>query len=459
MTYSCHSREKHSKSFRNEPMSNAPLAPLADEELIPAGTQRGARPTVWWRRTWVWLLVLCILGGIAYFVFAKPEGGKPAGMQQSGGKPGTNAMNRSQPVVAAAAKVGDINLYLNGLGTVVPLNTVTVRTHVDGELSAVMFREGQAVRQGDLLAQIDPRPYQVQLAQAEGTMARDQALLKNAQADLERYRTLFEQDSIAKQQLDTQASLVRQYEGALKADQAQIDSAKLQLTYSRITAPISGRLGLRQVDVGNIVHTGDTNGIVVITQLQPVTVVFTLPEDNISAVMKKLHAGQKLTVDAYDRAGKTKLASGVLLTVDNQIDPATGTIKLKAQFANDDSSLFPNQFVNARMLLDVMREIILIPAAAVQRGTQGTFVYVVKDDKSVTVRTVKLGPTEGETAAIESGLSAGEIVVVDGTDKLREGAKVEIGERNAAAAPADGGTPKHGKRRRDGDTSPPASSS
>jgi multidrug efflux system membrane fusion protein len=440
-------------------MSSAPPPPLADEELIPTGMQRGARPTAWWRRTWVWLLVLCILGGTAYFVFAKPEGGKPAGMQQSGGKPGTNATNRVQPVVAAAAKAGDINLYLNGLGTVVPLNTVTVRTHVDGELRAVMFREGQMVKQGDLLAQIDPRPYQVQLAQAEGTMGRDQALLKNAQADLERYRTLFEQDSIAKQQLDTQASLVRQYEGALKADQAQIDSAKLQLTYSRITAPISGRLGLRQADVGNIVHTGDTNGIVVITQLQPVTVVFTLPEDNISAVMKKLQAGQKLIVDTYDRAGKTKLASGILLTVDNQIDPATGTIKLKAQFANDDSSLFPNQFVNARMLLDVMRETILIPAAAVQRGTQGTFVYVVKDDKSVTVRTVKLGPTEGETVAIESGLSAGEIVVVDGTDKLREGAKVEIGERNAAAAPADGGTPKHGKRRRDGDASPPASSS
>jgi len=439
-------------------MSNAPLPPPADEELISSGMQRGAGPAAWWRRAWVWLTVLCILGGTAYFVLARPEGGKPGAAQQSGGKPGMNAMNRSQQVVAAAAKAGDINLYLNGLGTVVALNTVTVRTHVDGELSAVMFREGQMVRQGDLLAQIDPRPYQVQLAQAEGTMARDQALLKNAEADLERYRTLFEQDSIAKQQLDTQASLVRQYEGALKADQAQIDSAKLQLTYSRITAPISGRLGLRQVDVGNIVHTGDTNGIVVITQLQPVTVVFTLPEDNISAVMKKLHDSQKLTVDAYDRAGKTKLGSGTLLTVDNQIDPTTGTIKLKAQFANDDFSLFPNQFVNARMLLDVMREIILIPNAAVQRGTQGTFVYVVKDDNSVTVRTVKVGPTEGETAAIESGLSAGEIVVVDGTDKLREGAKVEIGERNAAV-PADGGMPKHGKRRRDGDAPPPASSS
>jgi multidrug efflux system membrane fusion protein len=436
-------------------MSNA----LLEEELIPASMQPRAVSRPWWRRVWVWLLVLCILGGAAYFVFAKSEGGKPAGSQPGGGKTGMNAMNRPQPVMAAAARTGDINLYLNGLGTVVPLNTVTVRTHVDGELSAVMFREGQPVKQGDLIAQIDPRPYQVQLAQAEGTMARDQALLKNAQADLERYRTLFEQDSIAKQQLDTQASLVRQYEGALKADQAQIDSAKLQLTYSRITAPIGGRLGLRQVDVGNIVHTGDTNGIVVITQLQPITVVFTLPEDNISAVMKKLHAGQKLAVDAFDRAGKVKLATGMLLTVDNQIDTTTGTVKLKAQFTNDDSSLFPNQFVNARMLLDVKHEAILIPAAAILRGTQGTFVYVVKEDKSVTVRQVKVGSTEGEISAIDSGVATGEVVVIDGTDKLREGAKVEVGERNAPAnAPADGAQQKRGHRPRDGDA-PPASSS
>jgi multidrug efflux system membrane fusion protein len=441
-------------------MSKAPLRPPADEELISAGPQRGTGPTAWWRRTWVWVLVLCVLGGAAYFVLVTPKGDKPAGMQRSGGKPDSNAMNRSQPVVTATARIGDIDLYLNGLGTVVPLNTVTVRTHVDGELIAVMFREGQMVRQGDVLAQIDPRPYRVQLAQAEGTMARDQALLKNAQTDLERYRTLFDQDSIAKQQLDTQASVVHQYEGALKADQAQIDSARLQLTYSRITAPISGRLGLRQVDVGNIVRAGDSNGIVVITQLQPVTVIFTLPEDNISAVMKKLHSGQTLTVDAYDRAGKTKLASGALLTVDNQIDPATGTIKLKAQFANDESSLFPNQFVNARMLLDVMREVVLIPAAAVLRGTQGTFVYVVKNDQSVTVRPVRLGPTQAEIAAIESGLSAGEIVVVDGTDKLREGARVEIGEHNApSAAPAVGEPPQHGKRRRGDNASPPTSSS
>ena len=441
-------------------MNNAPPPPLADGIATAPERRRSANARPWWRHWWIWLLLLCILAGAAYFVFAKSESDKAAGAQQ-GGKPGANASNRSQPVVVAAARAGDINLFLDGLGTVVPLNTVTVRAHVDGELTAVMFREGQMVKQGDLLAQIDPRPYQVQLAQAEGTMARDQALLKNAQADLARYRTLFEQDSIAKQQLDTQASLVRQYEGALKADQAQIDSAKLQLTYARITAPIGGRLGLRQVDVGNIVHASDTSGIVVITQLQPITVVFTLPEDTISAVMKKLHEGQKLAVDAYDRAGKTRLASGTLLTVDNQIDTTTGTIKLKAQFPNEDSSLFPNQFVNARMLLDVRHDAILIPAAAILRGTQGAFVYVVAADNTVSVRTVKLGPSEGETAAVESGVSAGEVVVVDGTDKLREGAKVEVGEHSAAAPAAEGAAPKphNGKHRRDGGASPPTSGS
>ncbi len=444
-------------------MSNAPLPPLADEDLIPGDMRRGSgsrtRPRAWWGRWWVWLLVLCILGGTAWFVFAKPEGMKPGGgVSQGAGKPGAGGANRPTQVLAATAKAGDINLYLNGLGTVVPLHTVVVHTRVDGELTKVMFREGQVVNEGDLLAQVDPRPYQVQLEQAEGQMARDQALLQNAKADLERYRTLFEQDSIAKQQLDTQASLVGQYQSALKVDQAAIDNARLQLTYSRITAPVGGRLGLRQVDVGNIIHASDANGIVVITQLQPVTVVFTLPEDNISAVMKKLHAGQKLPVDAFDRAGKARLATGTLLTVDNQIDTTTGTVKLKAQFANDDFGLFPNQFVNARMLLDVKHDAVLIPSAAILRGSQSTFVYVVKEDKTVTVRPVKVGTTEGETASIDSGLAAGETVVIDGTDKLREGAKVEIGSREAAA-PADGNPQKHGKRHRDGEASPSESGS
>ncbi len=417
----------------------------------PADRPRTRDPGSLLRRPWVWLLVVCLLGAGAWYYFS----GKSQSAVQQGGKQGAGQMragmdaNRPTPVAAATAKAGDINIYLNGLGTVTPLNTVTVRSRVEGELNKILFREGQVVKQGELLAEIDPRAYKVQLAQAEGQMARDVALLRNAQADLERYRVLFLQDSIARQQLDTQQALVRQYEGTLKADQAQIDNAKLQLIYSRITAPISGRIGLRQVDPGNIVRSSDTNGLVVITQLQPVSVIFTLPEDNIPAVMKKLQAGEKLAVDAFDRSGKNRLAGGMLLTVDNQIDPATGTVKLKAQFPNDDYSLFPNQFVNARMLLEVRRGATLVPSAAVQRGTQGSFVYVVKGDNGVTVRPVKTGPTEGETVAIDEGLAPGEVVVIDGTDKLREGTKVEVsGGRDAAAAGA-GSPATEGNNRQD----------
>jgi multidrug efflux system membrane fusion protein len=330
----------------------------------------------------------------------------------------------------------------------------------------VLFQEGQPVRQGDVLAEIDPRPFQVQLSQAEGQMARDQALLRNAQVDLQRYRTLFEQDSIARQQLDTQESLVRQLEGAIKADQAQIDTARLQLTYSRVTAPLSGRLGLRQVDAGNVVHAGDATGLVVITQVQPIAVTFTIAEDNLLVTVRKLRSGEQLVVDAYDRSGKNKLGSGVLLSADNQIDATTGTVKLKAQFPNEDESLFPNQFVNAKLLVEVRHDAVIIPAAAIQRGTQGTFVYVVKPDDTVTVRPVKSGPVEGENCAIESGVQAGERVVVDGTDKLREGAKVELQvtngqkvarERDAAGPPKEAGTApaqREGKRRRDGAPAP-----
>jgi multidrug efflux system membrane fusion protein len=309
----------------------------------------------------------------------------------------------------------------------------------------VLFSEGQIVRAGDLLAEIDPRTYDAQLKQAEGQMARDQALLSNALIDLERYRVLFAQDSVAKQLLDTQEALVRQYEGTVKVDQAAVDTAKLQLVYCRITAPISGRLGLRLVDPGNIVHAGDASGLVVITQLQPIGVVFAIPEDSLQPVMQKLRAGNKLAVDAYDRSDKVKLASGTLLTVDNQIDPTTGTVKLKAQFENEENNLFPNQFANVHMLLDVKRDATIVPVAAIQRGTPGTFVYVVKPDNTVTVRVVKPGPTQGDNVSIETGLEPGEQVVVDGADKLREGAKVEpLAREGRESRAGKGGARKSG---------------
>jgi membrane fusion protein, multidrug efflux system len=386
------------------------------------------------RRIWIIVLLLaCVAAGIAYYYYTRDSGvaateGTSAAKGKGKGKGGAGA-GQPVPIVAAPARTADVSVYLSGLGSVTPLATVTVRSRVDGQLMRVLFREGQLVKAGELLAEIDPRPFQVQLTQAQGQLAKDQALLKNAQIDLERYRTLFQQDSIAKQQLDTQAALVRQYEGTIKADQGQVDSARLQLTYSRVTAPLTGRIGLRQVDPGNIVRSSDTNGLVVITQLQPVSVIFTIAEDNVSTVMRRLKAGDKLPVDAWDRAEKNKLASGALLTVDNQIDPATGTVKLRAQFSNDDFSLFPNQFVNARMLVDTLRGATVVPTAAIQRGSQGTFVYVVNADNTVTVRPVKLGPTQGEIVAVDAGVTPGELVVTDGADRLREGARVQIADR------------------------------
>ncbi|HSF70074.1 MAG TPA: MdtA/MuxA family multidrug efflux RND transporter periplasmic adaptor subunit [Nitrospira sp.] len=367
---------------------------------------------------------LLALGG--YALLAK-SGEEPSRAGQ------TPAGARSMPVLAASAHIGDIGVYLNGLGSVVPLNTVNVKSRVDGQLMKILFQEGQIVRQGALLAEIDPRPFEVQLMQAEGQMARDQATLRNARLDLQRYKDLYEQGYVPKQQVDTQDALVRQSEGIVKADQAQIDNVKLQLVYSRITAPISGRVGLRLVDPGNMVRANDSNGLLVITQLKPISVVFTIPEDNLPAVLGRMNAGHQLTVDAFDREQKLKLATGTLLTVDNQIDPSTGTVRLKAVFPNEDGALFPNQFVNARLLLEVKHGVTLVPSAAIQRGAKGTFVYVIKEDRTVTVRPVTVGVAHGDDASISSGLGPEEVVVVEGTEKLREGTKVEVRNRSEKA--------------------------
>ncbi|MFL9871479.1 MdtA/MuxA family multidrug efflux RND transporter periplasmic adaptor subunit [Paraburkholderia megapolitana] len=359
------------------------------------------------------------------------HGGRGAGAGPGGAMP--------QPVHVATTTQGEMPVVLTALGTVTPLANVTVRTQLSGTLQTVAFKEGQMVKKDDLLAQIDPRPYQISLDNAQGTLARDQALLATARLDLKRYQTLLAQDSIASQQVDTQASLVKQYEGTVKSDQANIDTYKLDLIYARITAPVSGRVGLRQVDPGNYVTPGDTNGIVVITQLQPISVIFTTSEDNLPAIMKQLAAGTKMSVTAYDRSNTTSLEGGYLETIDNQIDTTTGTLKLRASFANDHNTLFPNQFVNTRLLVDVIRNATIVPTSAVLNGSMGQFVYVVKPDNTVTVRQVKVGPVDGERTSIQSGLQPGERVVIDGSDRLKEGAKITIpADRPRGASGAHG---------------------
>jgi len=332
----------------------------------------------------------------------------------------------SVPVVAVAAKQGDIHIYITGIGTVTALYTVTVHTRVNGEIMKVLFKEGDIVKKGSLLVQIDPRPYAAAVLQAEGQLARDKALLEEAKVDLKRYDILAKQDSIARQIRDDQMYLVHQYEGTVKLDQGNLDAAKLNLFYTRITAPFTGRIGLRLVDPGNIVQTTDTTGIAVITKEQPITVIFPIPEEDLPSVLKKVYAGETLQVEAYDRAQTRKIATGHLLAPDNQIDTTTGTNRFKAVFENKDNALFPNQFVNASLLMETLSGVTVIPTAALQRSPKGTYVYLVKEDQTVTVRWVKLGPSEGDRVSIEEGITPGDLVVVEGAERLKEGSPVEV---------------------------------
>jgi multidrug efflux system membrane fusion protein len=374
--------------------------------------------------------------------------GRPGGMGGRGGFGGGKGM--PQTVKAEAAIKGDVPVLLSGLGTVTATNTATVRSRVDGLLQRIAFTEGQVVKAGQLLAELDPRPFQVALNQAQGTLSSNLASLANAKADLERYRQLAEQDSVATQKVDAQVALVRQLEGTVKAGQAAVDAARLQLEFSRISAPISGRTGLRQVDIGNQIHTADANGIVVITQVQPINVIFSLPEAQLGKVMAAIQHGANPQVEAWDRDMRERLAVGRLLTVDNQIDVSTGTVKLKAEFANTDGRLFPNQFVNALLQVETLKDATLAPVAAVQLGKQGSYVWVVGADRKTSVRQVKTGSRDGERLVISDGLKPGELVVTDGVDRLSEGGVVKLVDPADAAGAGkrgDGKSPtgKHGK--------------
>lgn len=384
----------------------------------------------------MWLLALAVVAGLVWLLFFR----SPAGAGAAGRR---GLMTGPVPVTAEPARKADMSVRLVALGTVTPVHTVTVRSRVDGELQKIYFTEGTEVEAGAPLADLDARPFAVQKLQAEAQLAKDSALLENARVDLKRFKTLLEQDSVAEQQVETQAALVRQYEAALKVDQAQVESAALQLSYAHITAPVAGRIGLRTVDQGNIVHAGDATGIAVITQLRPITVLFAIPQDEIGPVLKNIADGEAMDVLAYDRDGRTKLAEGKLITADNQIDPLTGTVKLRAEFANADEALFPNQFVNVQLVVDQLEGVTVVPTAAVQRGTVGTYVYVVVDGKTVSLRTIETGSTERGQVEVTKGLKPGEVVVVDGVDKLKEGAQVELVTRNTGA-PAGARKP-HGK--------------
>jgi multidrug efflux system membrane fusion protein len=394
------------------------------------------------RRLVIGLIVLIGLILAGYLIFRTIYAGAPAG--------GRNPQAAAQSVGAATIGTGDIRVIINALGTVTPIATVTVQTQIDGQLTDVGFVEGQSVKKGDFLAQIDPRPYQLLEAQYEGQLARDQGLLAQAQVDLERYKQLAEQNSIARQQYEDQVYIVQQDQGTVKLDQAQVDQQKLNVIYCHIVSPVTGRIGLRLVDVGNYVQVSNSTGIAVVTQMQPITVIFPIPEDNLPDIVPTLNSAGTFQVTAFDRANVKLLAIGRVIALDSQIDTTTGTVKIRSQFENTDSALFPNQFVNVQLLVKTLSNVVTVPTAAIQRGAPGTYVYVINDGK-VSVRNVKLGPTDGPMAAVTSGLSAGEQVVVDGTDRLRDGARVIVpGAAPPSGAKSPSQSPGNSQNRRNG---------
>jgi len=379
-------------------------------------------------RWWLWVLIIAAVAVGVWFYRSRSSQANSGAAGVPGSAGGANAAAFGMgpvPVVVATAQKGDLPVFFDGLGTVTAFNTVTVRSRVDGQIVKINFTEGQTVKQGDSLIEIDPRPYQVQLEQAEGQLAKDQAQLKDVQVDYERYKLLQKEGVIPQQQLDSQQALVGQSDGAIKADQAQIDSAKLQIFYSHITSPITGRVGLRLVDIGNMVHATDTNGLLVITQLQPIAVLFSLPQDQLPAVMAKMRSGVTLNVEAFDRDDVNKVATGKLLTIDNQIDTTTGTYKLKSVFDNAKDELFPNQFVNVHLLVDTKKNVVIVPSTAVLRGAQGAYVFTIGPDKTVKIKNVIVAQSTGTVSGISKGLDAGDTVVTDGQDKLQDGTKVE----------------------------------
>lgn len=395
------------------------------------------------RRWWLWGLILIVIG-IAIWYF---RGAKANQTQSAATSAHAKQAGMAVPVAVATATAGDLPVYYTGLGTVTASNTVTIHSHVDGQIMTVYFKEGEFVHKGDPLVEIDPRPYQVQLEQAQGQFAKDSAALHDASVNATRYQALFAAGVIPKQQMDTQVAASEQLQGSLKSDQAQIDNAKLLLSYCHITSPINGRVGLRLVDAGNIVHASDQNGLLVITQVHPIAVIFTLPQDQMMAVYKKLRQGAKLPADAYDRDDTTKIASGTLLTIDNQIDTTTGTYKLKAMFDNSDNALFPNQFVNIHLLVDKMSGLTIIPTPALERGPQGTYVYAVAPGNTVKIHNVTVALTAGNVVGLSSGLQPGEQVVTDGMDKLQDGSKIEARSEPGAAPSPAAQSPATGARR------------